>query len=78
MNKIVRGDYSDNTYAELGLECVDRWMHDPEWSPYFHQSGCKWKVEHVGEQMLILSIVTAYSHTCQLYSRLLWGELRGI
>lgn len=39
INKIVRGDYSDATYAELALLALEKWMGDEEWKEHFHQSG---------------------------------------
>ncbi|CAD6565718.1 MAG: hypothetical protein CYPHOPRED_005922 [Cyphobasidiales sp. Tagirdzhanova-0007] len=39
LNKIVRGDYCDPTYADLAQASVDKWTDDPFWKPYFHKSG---------------------------------------
>lgn len=41
-NKVVRADYDDIVYCELGLEAQDIFKSDPLWQPYFHQTGIYW------------------------------------
>ena len=41
-NKVVRADYDDIVYCQLGLEAQDIFESDPLWKPYFHQTGIYW------------------------------------
>ena len=41
-NKVVRADYDDLVYCQLGLEAQDTFLSDPLWKPYFHQTGLYW------------------------------------
>lgn len=41
-NKVVRADYDDLVYCQLGLEAQDVFTSDPLWKPYFHQTGIFW------------------------------------
>ena len=41
-NKVVRADYDDEVYCQLGLEAQDVFMTEPLWKPYFHQTGLYW------------------------------------
>ncbi|KAL1889126.1 hypothetical protein Sste5346_009072 [Sporothrix stenoceras] len=38
LNKIVRAQYSDDFYTDLGLEAIAAWKTE-DWAPYFHQTG---------------------------------------
>lgn len=38
-NKIIRADYKDVIYTELGLEAVQLWQKDELFQPFFHQCG---------------------------------------
>ena len=41
INKIVRGgDYTEEVYADLSVQALNKWVNDPDWKDYFHQSGC--------------------------------------
>ncbi|KAH8802801.1 sarcosine oxidase-like protein [Xylogone sp. PMI_703] len=39
LNKIIRADYSDITYAKLALEALEEWKKNPLFNSFFHQSG---------------------------------------
>jgi len=41
-NKVVRADYDDIVYCQLGLEAQDVFKNDPLWKPYFHETGIYW------------------------------------
>ncbi len=41
-NKVVRADYDDIVYCQLGLEAQDIFRSDPLWKPYFHETGIYW------------------------------------
>jgi len=41
-NKVVRADYDDIVYCQLGLEAQDIFKSDPLWQPYFHETGIFW------------------------------------
>ncbi|KAG8532531.1 uncharacterized protein KY384_002408 [Bacidia gigantensis] len=41
-NKVVRADYDDEVYCQLGLEAQDIFTSDPLWMPYFHKTGIYW------------------------------------
>ena len=41
-NKVVRSDYDDIVYCQLGLEAQDIFETDPLWRPYFHKTGLLW------------------------------------
>ena len=41
-NKVVRADYDDIVYCQLGLEAQDIFISDPLWKPYFHETGIYW------------------------------------
>ena len=41
-NKVVRADYDDIIYCQLGLEAQDIFESDPLWQPYFHKTGIFW------------------------------------
>ena len=41
-NKVVRADYDDIVYCQLGLEAQDIFKSDPLWQPYFHETGIYW------------------------------------
>ena len=41
-NKVVRADYDDIVYCQLGLEAQDVFKSDPLWKPYFHETGIYW------------------------------------
>ena len=41
-NKVVRADYDDPIYCQLGLEAQDIFESDPLWKPYFHKTGLYW------------------------------------
>ncbi|ETI29079.1 hypothetical protein G647_01532 [Cladophialophora carrionii CBS 160.54] len=41
-NKVVRADYDDIIYCQLGLEAQDVFESDPLWKPYFHKTGIFW------------------------------------
>ena len=39
INKIVRSDYGDMFYCDLGLKTLERWRTDPLFKKWYHQSG---------------------------------------
>lgn len=41
-NKVVRADYDDIVYCQLGIEAQDVFKSDPLWKPYFHETGIYW------------------------------------
>ena len=41
-NKVVRADYDDEVYCQLGIEAQDVFTSDPLWKPYFHKTGIFW------------------------------------
>ena len=41
-NKVVRADYDDIVYCQLGLEAQDVFNSDPLWKPYFFETGIYW------------------------------------
>ena len=41
-NKVVRADYDDIVYCQMGLESQDIFRSDPLWKPYFHETGIYW------------------------------------
>ena len=41
-NKVVRADYDDVVYCQLGLEAQDIFKSDPLWKPFFHETGIFW------------------------------------
>ena len=41
-NKVVRADYDDIVYCQLGLEAQDVFKNEPLWKPYFHETGIYW------------------------------------
>jgi glycine/D-amino acid oxidase-like deaminating enzyme len=41
-NKVVRADYDDLVYCQLGIEAQDVFRSDPLWKPYFHETGIYW------------------------------------
>ena len=41
-NKVVRADYDDIVYCQLGLEAQDVFESDPLWTPFFHKTGIFW------------------------------------
>ena len=46
INKIVRSDYGDIFYCELGLETLDKWRNDPLFKKWYHQSGLLKATDH--------------------------------
>ncbi|KAH6679995.1 FAD dependent oxidoreductase [Plectosphaerella plurivora] len=38
LNKIVRAQYDDEFYTELGLQAIAAWKTE-DWAPYYHQTG---------------------------------------
>lgn len=41
-NKVVRADYDDIVYCQLGLEAREVFISDPLWKPYYHETGIYW------------------------------------
>ncbi|KAI1333261.1 FAD dependent oxidoreductase [Xylariaceae sp. FL0255] len=41
-NKVVRADYDDLVYCDLGLEALDIFKSDPLWQPHYHETGIFW------------------------------------
>jgi glycine/D-amino acid oxidase-like deaminating enzyme len=41
-NKVVRADYDDIVYCQLGIEAQDVFKSDPLWKPFFHETGIYW------------------------------------
>lgn len=41
-NKVVRADYDDIVYCQLGLEAQDVFRSDPLFKPYYHETGIYW------------------------------------
>ncbi|KAF2765195.1 FAD dependent oxidoreductase [Teratosphaeria nubilosa] len=41
-NKVVRADYDDKVYCQLGIEAQDIFRSDPLWKPFFHETGIYW------------------------------------
>jgi glycine/D-amino acid oxidase-like deaminating enzyme len=41
-NKVVRADYDDIVYCQMGIEAQDVFKSDPLWKPYFHETGIYW------------------------------------
>ena len=41
-NKVIRADYDDIVYCQLGLEAQDVFESDPLFKPYFHKTGIYW------------------------------------
>lgn len=41
-NKVVRADYDDIVYCQMGIEAQDVFKSDPLWKPYFHETGIFW------------------------------------
>ncbi|KAI1814043.1 FAD dependent oxidoreductase [Poronia punctata] len=41
-NKVIRADYDDVVYCQLGLEAQDVFRKDPLYKPYFHEKGIFW------------------------------------
>lgn len=41
-NKVVRADYDDIVYCQLGIEAQDVFRSDPLWKPFFHETGIYW------------------------------------
>lgn len=39
LNKVVRADYDDIVYMQLGLEAQESWRTDPLFKPWYHESG---------------------------------------
>jgi len=46
INKIVRSDYGDMFYCELGLKTLERWRTDPLFKKWYHQSGLLKATDH--------------------------------
>ncbi len=46
INKIVRSDYGDIFYCELGLKTLERWRTDPLFKRWYHQSGLLKATDH--------------------------------
>lgn len=46
INKIVRSDYGDIFYCELGLKTLERWRTDPLFQKWYHQSGLLKATDH--------------------------------
>lgn len=41
-NKVVRADYDDIVYCQMGIEAQDVFKSDPLWKPFFHETGIYW------------------------------------
>jgi glycine/D-amino acid oxidase-like deaminating enzyme len=41
-NKVVRADYDDIVYCQLGIEAQDVFKSEELWKPYFHETGIYW------------------------------------
>lgn len=41
-NKVVRADYDDVVYCQMGIEAQDVFKSDPLWQPYFFETGIFW------------------------------------
>ncbi|KAI8625007.1 sarcosine oxidase [Xylariaceae sp. FL1651] len=39
LNKVIRADYDDIVYMQLGLEAQASWRNDPIFKPWYHESG---------------------------------------
>ncbi|KAK2590045.1 hypothetical protein QQS21_012273 [Conoideocrella luteorostrata] len=60
-NKIIRADYKDKLYTELGLEALQLWKKDELFKPYFHQCGLLC-VEEIGVGRGALEHFAALGH----------------
>ena len=48
LNKIVRADYSDEHYRDLGKEAISIWRRSDLLSPYYHETGVLFYAEDMG------------------------------
>lgn len=51
INKIVRSDYGDIFYCELGLKTLERWRTDPLFKEWYHQSGLLKATDHASDSV---------------------------
>jgi glycine/D-amino acid oxidase-like deaminating enzyme len=52
-NKVVRADYDDIVYCQLGIESQDVFKSDPLFRPYFHETGIYWMCRSEYAQQVI-------------------------
>ena len=41
-NKVIRADYTNALYMELGMEAMEWWRSDPLYQAFYHESGLVW------------------------------------
>lgn len=39
LNKVIRSDYSDESYCRLGKQAISSWRTDSTFSPFYHETG---------------------------------------
>lgn len=39
LNKVIRADYSDESYCRLGKQAISSWRTDSTFSPFYHETG---------------------------------------
>ncbi|PWN32696.1 FAD dependent oxidoreductase [Meira miltonrushii] len=39
LNKVIRADYSDESYCRLGKQAISSWRTDDVFSPFYHETG---------------------------------------
>lgn len=55
ISRVIRFDYGDKVYAEMGKEAYDLWNTRPEYANSFHQTPCVWTAQQSGPSNLVQS-----------------------
>lgn len=55
ISRVIRFDYGDKVYAEMGKEAYDLWNTQPEYASSFHQTPCVWTAQTSGPSSLVSS-----------------------
>lgn len=48
ISRVIRFDYGDQVYAELGKEAYDLWNTHPDYANSFHRTPCVWTAQQSG------------------------------
>ncbi|KAH8810921.1 sarcosine oxidase [Xylogone sp. PMI_703] len=55
ISRVIRFDYGDKVYAEMGKEAYDLWNTHPDYEDSFHKTPCVWTAQQSGSQDLVQS-----------------------
>ncbi|KAH3303113.1 hypothetical protein KXW39_002057 [Aspergillus fumigatus] len=53
ISRVIRFDYGDPVYAQLGKEAYELWNTSPEYADSFHRTPCVWTAQRTGPAGLV-------------------------